>query len=34
MTLDFLKQMARALSVQFGKDCEIVIHDLTKKKPG
>lgn len=34
MTLDFLKQMAKALSVQFGKDCEIVIHDLTKKSLG
>lgn len=31
MTLDLLKQMAKALSVQFGNECEIVIHDLTKK---
>lgn len=31
MRLSFLKQMAKALSVQFGKDCEIVIHDLTRK---
>lgn len=31
MTLELLKQMAKALSVQFGKDCEVVIHDLTKK---
>lgn len=31
MTLQTLKQMANALSIQFGKDCEIVIHDLTKK---
>ena len=30
-TLEFLKQMARALSRQFGSSCEIVIHDLTKK---
>ena len=30
-TLEFLKQMARALSKQFGSNCEIVIHDLTKK---
>ncbi len=30
-TLEFLKQMARALSRQFGSNCEIVIHDLTKK---
>ena len=31
MTLNLLKQMAKALSVQFGNECEIVIHDLTKK---
>lgn len=31
MTLDLLKQMAKALSVQFGNECEVVIHDLTKK---
>ncbi len=31
MTLNLLKQMARALAVQFGDDCEVVIHDLTKK---
>ena len=29
--LDFLKQMAHALSKQFGDNCEIVIHDLSKK---
>ena len=29
--LDFLKQMAHALSKQFGNSCEVVIHDLTKK---
>ncbi len=34
MKLSFLKQMAKALSVQFGKDCEIVIHDLTRKSLG
>lgn len=34
MKLPFLKQMARALSVQFGRDCEIVIHDLTRKSLG
>ena len=34
MRLSFLKQMAKALSVQFGKDCEIVIHDLTRKSLG
>lgn len=30
MTLELLKQIAKALSIQFGKDCEIVIHDLKK----
>lgn len=29
--LDFLKQMAFALSKQFGDNCEVVIHDLNKK---
>lgn len=29
--LDFLKQLAHGLAVQFGSSCEIVIHDLTKK---
>jgi predicted transcriptional regulator YheO len=31
MTLELLKQMAKALVVQFGNSCEVVIHDLTKK---
>lgn len=30
-TLDFLKQLAHGLAVQFGDSCEIVIHDLSKK---
>lgn len=30
---DLLKQMARALSVQFGPSCEVVIHDLTAGDP-
>lgn len=30
-TLTLLKQMAEALSRQFGSSCEVVIHDLTKK---
>lgn len=34
MTLTFLKQIARALAVQFGSDCEVVIHDLTRKSIG
>ena len=34
MTLTLLKQMAKALAVQFGKDCEVVIHDLTRKSLG
>ena len=29
--LDFLKQLAHGLAVQFGSSCEIVIHDLTRK---
>lgn len=28
--LDFLKQLAHGLAVQFGTSCEVVIHDLTK----
>ncbi len=27
--LDMLKQIAAGLAAQFGKDCEIVVHDLT-----
>ncbi|MDO5345446.1 MAG: helix-turn-helix transcriptional regulator [Lachnospiraceae bacterium] len=30
--LDLLIQIAHSLAVQFGKNCEIVIHDLTKQK--
>lgn len=30
-TLEFLKQLAHGLAVQFGKSCEIVIHDLSRK---
>ena len=29
--LNFLKQLAHGLAVQFGNSCEVVIHDLTKK---
>lgn len=29
--LEFLKQLAHGLAVQFGDSCEVVIHDLTKK---
>lgn len=29
--LEFLKQLAHGLTVQFGSSCEVVIHDLTKK---
>jgi predicted transcriptional regulator YheO len=28
--VDFLKQLAKALSVQFGHNCEVTIHDLTE----
>lgn len=30
-TLDFLKQLAHGLTVQFGSSCEVVIHDLSQK---
>lgn len=30
-TLDLLIQLAEGISKQFGPDCEIVVHDLTKK---
>lgn len=29
-TLELLKQMADTLALQFGPDCEVVIHDLTE----
>ncbi len=29
--LDFLKQLAHGLAVQFGSSCEVVIHDLTRE---
>ncbi len=29
--LDFLKQLAHGMAVQFGSSCEVVIHDLSKK---
>lgn len=33
MTIEFLKQLAHCLAAQYGTDCEIVIHDLTKHDP-
>lgn len=30
-TLDFLKQLANGLAIQFGSSCEIAIHDLKTK---
>ncbi len=30
--LEFLKQLAHGLTAQFGNSCEIVIHDLSKKR--
>ena len=30
-TLDFLKQLAHGLAIQFGSSCEIAIHDLKAK---
>lgn len=32
-TVDFLKRLAKGLAAQFGKDCEIVIHDLEPEDP-
>lgn len=29
--LEFLKQLAHGLAVQFGSSCEVVIHDLTRE---
>lgn len=29
--LEELKQIAKALAAQFGNDCEVVVHDLSKK---
>lgn len=31
MDLDFLKRLAHGLAEQFGSDCEIVVHDLTRE---
>ena len=31
--LEMLKQIAHALSAQFGPNCEVVIHDLTARDP-
>ena len=33
-TLDFLKQLAHGLAIQFGSSCEIAIHDLKTKDLG
>ena len=30
INLEMLKQIAAGLAAQFGENCEIVIHDLTK----
>lgn len=32
ITIEFLKQIAAALTAQFGDNCEVVVHDLTKKE--
>lgn len=29
ITIEFFKQIARALAAQFGENCEVVLHDLT-----
>ncbi len=31
MNLSFYERLAKALALQFGKDCEVVVHDLRKK---
>lgn len=31
--LDFCRRLARALALQFGRDCEVVVHDLEAKDP-
>lgn len=31
MDLDFMKRLARGLAEQFGSDCEVVVHDLTRE---
>ncbi len=33
MTLDLLKRLAKALSAQFGDNCEIVVHDISSGDP-
>lgn len=30
--LDFMKRLARGLAEQFGTECEVVIHDLTRER--
>lgn len=32
-TVDFLKRLAAGLASQFGKDCEVVVHDLQAESP-
>lgn len=32
-TLDLLKRLAKALSAQFGENCEIVVHDISSGNP-
>lgn len=34
ISLDALKNIAHALAIQFGSNCEVVIHDLTEGKLG
>lgn len=33
MTLDMLRRLAKALAAQFGDNCEIVVHDISKNDP-
>lgn len=33
MNLDFYKRLAKALAVEFGENCEVLVHDLTGGDP-
>ena len=33
MDLDFYTRLAKALSVEFGENCEVLVHDLTGGDP-
>ena len=31
--IDFLKRLAQGIALQFGSNCEVVVHDLQSKDP-